>query len=82
MAEAVDLAERDDKLRESLESETIKRKGSDLSEEAEEGDLKFCKVKMYLAEQVQKVHCQDDSHEFKERLMRLVVKGQQEGLQQ
>jgi hypothetical protein len=30
--------------------------------------------------QGQKVHCQDDSHELKERLMRLVVKGQQEGL--
>ena len=35
---------------------------------------------MYLAEQAQKVHCQDDSHEYKERLMRLVIKGQQEGM--
>lgn len=43
--------------------------------EKDESDLKFCKIKMFMAEQVKKVHCQDDSHEFKERLMRLVVKG-------
>ena len=72
-ADAVDLAEQPLKL----EDEQRERVTEEISEE---DDLKFCNVKMYLAEQAQKVHCQDDSHEYKERLMRLVIKGQQEGM--
>ena len=49
-------------------------------EEMDDSDLKFCQIKSFLSEQQNKVYCQDDSHEFKERLMRLVLKGQQEGL--
>ena len=35
-----------------------------------------------MAEQVQKVHVQDESFDFKERLMRLVAKGKEEGIMQ
>lgn len=48
MANAVDLAERQDNRNFSPEEKPVIGRGSDISEN--EDDLKFCNVKMYMAE--------------------------------
>jgi|LauGreDrversion4_2_1035121.scaffolds.fasta_scaffold21324_2 hypothetical protein len=73
----------DEMMKDAAQADALNLASSpDISEQQQEEEIKFCPIKSYMTEQTNKIHVQDDSFDIKQRLMRLVAKGREEGIVQ